>query len=608
MKTHFFLPISIVLCAFICSGFSFNTQAASAIQEIRIGVLAKRGPEKTHIKWDATAEYLSNSLPDYRFRIVPMLFDDIPVLVKNGLVDFVIVNSGIFVELSVKFNVRRILTLVNRLGAHNDTSQFGGVIFTQRSHSGINTLLDLEGKRIAAVHPTSLGGWIMAYKELNKAGLTEWSFSSLDFLNTHDAVVRAVLRNDADVGIVRTDTLERMHLENKISNNQFRIIHPQHFRDFPFHISTPLYPEWPIAKLQHTSPALAKKVALALLQLSDSDIAAIQAKIAGWTIPENYQPVHDVLKYLQLSPYDTPYVITVKKFIKTYWQWFTFFFAVLLISLVLALRVAHLNRELTRRQNKLLQREEQLKATFDQAAVGIAHLSPTGQFLRLNNKLCELSGYSEHELKKLNLKDLISTTDLSKGLQILDEIRRGSAEEFSLQLRFRQPQGRERWVLLSLSCIREINNGIKYLVAIVDDLDLLKNLEHQSTVNQHQKEIILDIAGDGILGLDPAGNHTFINPAASKLLGYEVSEMLGKPSHAMWHHSHADGSRFPEHQCPITAVLSKGVTHRGINETFWRKNGSSFVAEYISTPIVRDDKVEGAVVVFRAAAAADVAE
>ncbi|MEG7525271.1 MAG: PAS domain-containing protein [Chromatiales bacterium] len=83
------------------------------------------------------------------------------------------------------------------------------------------------------------------------------------------------------------------------------------------------------------------------------------------------------------------------------------------------------------------------------------------------------------------------------------------------------------------------------------------------------------------------------------MLGYEVDEMLGKNSHDMWHHSHEDGSDFPQSECPITHVLTQGLTHRGKNEVFWRKDGSSFPAEYTSTPIIENEAVTGAVVIFR---------
>jgi hypothetical protein len=75
--------------------------------------------------------------------------------------------------------------------------------------------------------------------------------------------------------------------------------------------------------------------------------------------------------------------------------------------------------------------------------------------------------------------------------------------------------------------------------------------------------------------------------------------MLGKNSHEMWHHTRADGSHYAENECPITSVLVEGITHRSVNEIMWRKDGSNFNAEYISTPIFENDKITGAVVVVR---------
>ncbi|MBL7002764.1 MAG: Fis family transcriptional regulator, partial [Gammaproteobacteria bacterium] len=66
-------------------------------------------------------------------------------------------------------------------------------------------------------------------------------------------------------------------------------------------------------------------------------------------------------------------------------------------------------------------------------------------------------------------------------------------------------------------------------------------------------------------------------------------------------HSHASGQPFAETECPITQVLRKGQTHRGKNEIMWHKDGSSFHAEYISTPIIEGDDITGAVVVVRRA-------
>lgn len=115
----------------------------------------------------------------------------------------------------------------------------------------------------------------------------------------------------------------------------------------------------------------------------------------------------------------------------------------------------------------------------------------------------------------------------------------------------------------------------------------------------HKNELLLNSAGEGILGLDLQGNHTFVNPTAAKMLGYEVEELIGKHSHSVWHHTKADGDPYPEEECPIYAVFEHGLINRVRDEVFWRKDGTSFVVAYTSTPIMKAEKISGAVVTFR---------
>ncbi len=567
--------------------------------EVRIGVLAKRGQAKTHAKWDATADYLNQRLPGYRFRIVPMLFDDIPILVKNDLVDFVIVNSGIFVDLSIKFGVRRILTLTNRLTTEADNSQFGSVIFTHRENHSIRGLSDLKKKRIAAVHATSLGGWIMALDTILNTGLKRGELGPVAFYNTHDAVAQAVLEGNAEVGVVRSDTLERMAKEGKLEISMLRVINPQRHPNFPLLISTPLYPEWPFAKLPQTSDDLARQIAIALLELPPEHLAARNAHITGWTIPENYQSVHDLLKRLSIAPYDQADQIGLRAIIQAYGGWLLGLFGIITFLLLLIWRIARLNRTLKANQRNLMQNEEQLRVTFEQAAVGIAHLTLNGAFLKQNQKFCEMTGYSARELHSLNLKELLLADDLSTGLRYLNEIRRGDTRQGAVELRLKRADQTAFWARLNISCVRDISGQIKYLVVAIDNIDPIKQLQEENRLSQKQQELILELAGDGILGLDLQANHSFVNPMAARLLGYEVDEMLGRNSHAMWHHTRANGEPFPEGECPIARVLRNGVTHRSSDALFWRKDGGSFHAEYTCTPIIEEKKITGAVVVFR---------
>ncbi|MCD6327226.1 PhnD/SsuA/transferrin family substrate-binding protein, partial [bacterium] len=99
-----------------------------ARREVRIGVLAKRGPGRCLAKWGPTADYLTDSIPGYTFSIVPLGFDDIHTTVERGEVDFALVNPPFYVCMELNHSANRIVTLKNRrLG--KAWIKFGGVIF-----------------------------------------------------------------------------------------------------------------------------------------------------------------------------------------------------------------------------------------------------------------------------------------------------------------------------------------------------------------------------------------------------------------------------------------------------------------------------------------------
>jgi len=116
---------------------------------------------------------------------------------------------------------------------------------------------------------------------------------------------------------------------------------------------------------------------------------------------------------------------------------------------------------------------------------------------------------------------------------------------------------------------------------------------------ERENQLILSAAGEGIYGVNAEGKTTFVNPAAERMLGYSAEELVGQDIHSMVHHSHADGSHYPGHDCPIYGAFRDGQIHTVGNEVFWRKDGAPFWVEYTSTPIRDRGAVVGAVVVFR---------
>lgn len=117
---------------------------------------------------------------------------------------------------------------------------------------------------------------------------------------------------------------------------------------------------------------------------------------------------------------------------------------------------------------------------------------------------------------------------------------------------------------------------------------------------RQQQQLILNAIGEGVYGVDFQGNATFVNPAAAQMIGWEPEELIGQSMHQVLHHTRRDYSPYPREACPIYAAFQDGIVHRVSDEVFWRKDGTWFPVEYISTPM-RDEQgnLVGAVVVFR---------
>ncbi len=112
-------------------------------------------------------------------------------------------------------------------------------------------------------------------------------------------------------------------------------------------------------------------------------------------------------------------------------------------------------------------------------------------------------------------------------------------------------------------------------------------------------ETLLHATTEGIYGLAPDGTISFVNRAMRDTLGYRSEEMIGKPAHALLHHTREDGSVYPATDCPMYKVLQTGGGGVFDNEIIWRKNGASIPVEYSVNQMQDREVTGGAVVSFR---------
>ena len=437
---------------------------------VKIGVLARRGPMQCLENWYPTAEYLTAKIRDKIFMIEPLDFEEIYSAVENGKVDFVLANSSIYVELESLYGVNRVATLKNlRFGVEYTT--FRGIIFFKANRSDLLRLEDIKGRTFMAVEESSLGGWRAAWREFKDKGIDPYhDFKELSFGGTHDAVVYAVRDGKVDAGTVRSDILERMAVERKIDILDFCFIKEHRAEgDIPVFYSTRQYPEWPFAKVRHTLDELAAKVATALIMMPRDCPAAKAANCAGWTIPLNYQPVHECLKELKIGPYKGLGKIAFADVYAKYRYWILttgFLFAVFAGA---ALFILRLNRNIktshvklkseievrNRTEEALRESEEKYRNILETTVDGYYEVDLAGNFTFFNNSLCKIFGYTEHELLGMNNRQFTGKETAGKVFEAFNRVYATGKSSKGFEWDIIEKDGSKRYIAASISLIKD---------------------------------------------------------------------------------------------------------------------------------------------------------
>ena len=130
----------------------------------------------------------------------------------------------------------------------------------------------------------------------------------------------------------------------------------------------------------------------------------------------------------------------------------------------------------------------------------------------------------------------------------------------------------------------------------VQQQDLARQeLQRAHTANQ----LILNSAGEGIIGLDVDGHATFVNPAAERWMGWNVADLSYRSVHEVLLKSHTCSGLDDPQPCPICRTLRHGKTNRVEQGEFWRKDGTSFPVSYAVTAILESEAIVGAVLTFQ---------
>ncbi len=277
---------------------------AAAAEPLRIGIFAYRPKPIMEQRFQPLADYLGKVLGGRPVELLALEQAEMEAALAENRLDFLMTNPSHYLVVRSRSQLASIVATVISRDDGLEVSSLGGVIVTAAQRDDINTLKDLQGKRIGVPGTRYLGGYQTQILEMLEAGIPLPASENLQVLEKHDKVIEAVLAGQVDAGFVRTGIIESLQGEGRLNPAQLKVINPQNLAGFPYRVSTRLYPEWPFIALPTVDRSTLRRVSAALLSLDAEHPVAHAAHIGGFAPPADYAVVDNLARHLRMPPYD----------------------------------------------------------------------------------------------------------------------------------------------------------------------------------------------------------------------------------------------------------------------------------------------------------------
>jgi len=169
-------------------------------------------------------------------------------------------------------------------------------------------------------------------------------------------------------------------------------------------------------------------------------------------------------------------------------------------------------------------------------------VSIEGQWLRVNQALCSIVGYTKEELVELTFQDITYPYDLKANLSSIGNLIDGKSDSYEMEMRYHHKDGRVIWIQLNVSILRDENDEPLNFLKQIQDITDRKNAEEAPQESEEQYRAVADNIGDYIMRYNKECRHIYANRAALEATGVPIEEYIGKNHHEMG---------FPEHLCEL---------------------------------------------------------
>ena len=219
--------------------------------------------------------------------------------------------------------------------------------------------------------------------------------------------------------------------------------------------------------------------------------------------------------------------------------------------------------------------------------------------ISVNEAFLEITGYARPEVLGKNCRFLRGSATDQESVSAIRHAITGRSRFDKTILNYRK-DGTPFWNELTITPLLNELNQVSHFIGVLRDVTKQQADRQALRESVTYSQTLFNSVDEGIHGIDLDGKIIFENQVAIAMFGWEEQEMLGQCSHALIHHTRADGSPYPQHECHIFASLQGKSTARIEDEVFWRKDGTSFPVSYHATAMLNDaGDIIGSIVSFR---------
>ncbi|MGQ9723988.1 MAG: EAL domain-containing protein [Tepidimonas sp.] len=362
---------------------------------LTIGVLRFEPLPQAQARWAPVERALQAHLPTWSIRWRWLTLPELREAVAADAVDVVITSPGHAAQLQVSEGASPALATVVRQVGTKTLLAFGATMVV-RADSPLHHWRDLAGRTVATTDLDAFGARRIHEFELWRRGVSPadvtWIAASG---HTHQDAIQAVLSGRADAAAVREGVLEALIARGRVPDGLLRVLERQELLDYPYAVSTPLYPEWPVLALPSVPAEQRRRLAAALLEIPPAQTVPGEApeQVVGFAPPQSYDSVRRVLAELRAPPFGTP-VLTWQETARLY-AWEIAAVALVVLALLSAVGVLLWQHQ---RLRALVREQALLSRVMDTDEIGLLVTDPQQRIVRVNRGFTLITGYAASEV------------------------------------------------------------------------------------------------------------------------------------------------------------------------------------------------------------------